>query len=52
MQLSIMEYIKKYELGITRQGVLWRINNGLALDYVTNIERIGRQYVLTVTVHP
>jgi hypothetical protein len=52
MQLSIMEYIKRYQLDITRQGVLWRINKGLALDYVTDIERIGRQYVLTVTIHP
>lgn len=40
-----MEYITYYSLDITRQGILWRINNGVALEHVVKIERIGKSYV-------
>lgn len=49
-QLTIIEYIDYFRLDITRQGVLWRINHSLHLDYVTKIERIGKSYVLTVDI--
>ena len=48
MQLTIMEYIKHFDLDITRQGILWRINHSLPLLYVDKIERIGKSYVFTV----
>lgn len=47
-QLTIMEYIKYFELDITRQGILWRINHNLPLSYVDKIERIGKSYVFTI----
>ena len=47
-QLTIIEYIKYYSLDITRQGILWRINKGIALSNVSKVERIGKSYVLTV----
>lgn len=47
-QLTIMEYIEYYGLAITRQGILWKINNNRPLDHVKKIERIGHSYVLTV----
>ena len=43
-----MEYIKHFGIDITRQGVLWRINNNIPLQYVDKIERIGKSYVLTI----
>ena len=48
LQLSIMEYIKHFNLDISRQGVLWRINKGLSLPYVISYKMIGRGWVLTV----
>ena len=48
LQLSIMEYIKHFNLDISRQGVLWRINKGLPLPYVSSYKMIGRGWVLTV----
>lgn len=47
-QLTIMQYIEYYQLDISRQGILWRINHDLPLLYVDKVERIGRSYVLTV----
>ncbi len=47
-QLTIMQYIDHFNLEITRQGGLWRINKGLPLFYVSKVEKIGRSYILTV----
>ena len=33
---------------ITRQGVLWRINKGLSLPLVSEVRKVGKQYVVTV----
>ena len=48
MQLTIIQYIYRFNLCITRRGVLWRIDHNIPLDFVIKIERIGRSYVLTV----
>lgn len=47
-QLTIMEYIKYFELKISRQGILWRINNKKELEYVSKIDLIGKSYILTI----
>lgn len=53
-QITIYEYIYKYKplnkrgKPLTRQGVLWRINKNLGLQYVGKIDMIGKQYVLTI----
>lgn len=47
-QLTIIEYLREFQVGLSRQGVLYRINNNLALPYVVKIEKIGKSYVLTV----
>ena len=33
---------------ITRQAILYRIQNGIELPYVTECVKVGRSYVLTV----
>lgn len=43
-----MQYIKHYDLKISRQGILWRINNGKELKNVTKIDLIGKSYILTI----
>ncbi len=54
MQYSIVDYIKHVQpVGnkgkvITRQGILWRINNALPLPNVVKVDKIGKQFVLTV----
>lgn len=54
-QLTIIDYIKKVQpvnqrdkTVLKRQGVLWRINNNIDLPQVKKIEKIGKQYVLTI----
>lgn len=45
-KLSIQEYATL--IGITRQGVLWRINKGLYLPGVKSFEKVGRAYVVVM----
>lgn len=54
-QLTILEYIeqvkpinKKDGKVLTRQGVLWRINEKLSLPDVKSFKKIGKQYVITI----
>lgn len=54
-QLTIIEYIKKYKPTnskgriLSRQGVLWRINNNLHLPNIQSIKVIGKSYILNCT---
>jgi predicted DNA-binding protein YlxM (UPF0122 family) len=45
-QLSVTQYAATR--GITRQAVLKQIKKGKQLPNITNIEKIGETYVLTV----
>ena len=46
MQLSVKQYADK--IGLTRQGVLWRINHGISLPEVLKVEKVGKAYVITL----
>lgn len=54
-QFTIIEYIKKYKPTnskgriLSRQGVLWRINNNLHLPNIQSIKMIGKSYILNCT---
>lgn len=53
-QLTIIEYRQQVKpvnskgKVLTRQGILWRINNNIVLPYVNKIDKIGKQFVLTI----
>lgn len=47
-QLSIKEYADS--IGLTRQAILHRINNGLHLPGVKSFTKVGKAYILTVMV--
>lgn len=54
-QLNIIQYLQKIKPVnkkdgeiLTRQGVLWRINNRLPLPNVKECKKIGKQYVITI----
>ncbi len=49
-RVSIMEYIVLFDVGVSRQGVLWRIKNGGELPHVLSMEMIGRAWIFTVEV--
>ena len=42
--------VKQYAdwVGMSRQGILYRINKGLVLADVKIIEKVGKAYVLTI----
>lgn len=55
IQLNIIDYIDKIQPinkkdgeVLTRQGVLWRIKHQLHLPDVKRIDKIGKQYVITI----
>lgn len=54
MQLSIKEYIEQVKptnkegKTLTRQGVLWRINHNLPLPELVKLDKIGKQFVITI----
>lgn len=45
-KLSIQEYADL--IGLTRQGVLWRINKSLHLPGVKYFEKVGRAYIMVM----
>lgn len=45
-KLSTEQYAERY--GGSRQYLLYRINNGLDIDGVVNIERVSTRYILSV----
>lgn len=60
-QLSVQQYADKYgrlidktsgnddgRLTISRQAILYRIKNDIALPYVSEIKKVGKAYVLTI----
>jgi len=45
-QITITQYAK--EIGMTRQGVLYRINKHGKLEGVEAIKKVGSSYILTL----
>ena len=45
-QISVTQYAN--DRGITRQAVLKQIKKGKSLPNITNVEKVGATYVLTV----